>query len=397
MLYKKLIFTTLFLAFGYISVLSQNPYFIEKKPKKSEGSYAFLRRYKLDNNKCNMKKFLELNNLSKNSQLHIDKEYKLPILIYDYNGKSIRTTINNNDYQLALQIKAYNETLKKEKLRLTHYTKSKKLWVRYGDLYCNDVIAPIEKEEVISSNLGVTTIPIFGKQYQTVKIKDKVLKDRVFYIISGHGGPDPGARYVGKHTLCEDEYAYDVCLRLARNLIEHSATVHVIIRDPNDGIRDIKYLSCDKDERDINGKVLPLNQIQRLKQRANDVNTLYKNYKKRKVKSQIEIAIHVDARNYKKIQDVFFYHYKGSKRGKKAALSIQKVFEQKYKKVQKGREYHGTVTERDLYVLRETLPTSVYIELGNIKNSFNQRRLIIADNRQALANWIYLGLKKTYE
>ena len=384
------------LAISYVSALSQNPYFLAKKPKKSEGIYAFLRRYKLDNNSCNLKKFLALNNLTKESQLHIDKEYKLPILIYDYNGKSIRTTINNNNYQLALKIKAYNELLLKEKLRLTHYTKSKKLWVRYGDLNCDEVFAPIEEDDVVSTNVASTTIPIFGKTYQNVKIKDKLLKDRVFYIVSGHGGPDPGARFVGKHTLCEDEYAYDVCLRLAKNLIEHSATVHVIIRDPNDGIRDTKYLSCDKDERDINGKSLPLKQIKRLKQRCDDVNTLYKNYKKRKVKSQLVIAIHVDARNHKKIQDVFFYHYAGSKSGKKAAKSIQKVFEQKYKQVQKGREYHGTVTARDLYVLRKTYPTSVYIELGNIKNSFNQKRLIIADNRQALANWIYLGLKNSY-
>ena len=396
MFLKKLIFTALISVLSYVFVFSQNPYFIEKKPKKSEGIYAFLRRYKLDNNSCNLKKFLQLNDLTKKSQLHIDKEYKLPILIYDYNGKSIRTTINNNNYQLALQIKAYNELLLKEKLRLTHYTKSKKLWVRYGDLNCNDVFAPIEKDDVVSPNLASTTIPIFGKTYQNVKIKDKLLKNRVFYIVSGHGGPDPGAQYIGSHTLCEDEYAYDVCLRLAKNLIEHSATVHVIIRDPNDGIRDTKYLSCDKDEKDINGKTLPLKQILRLRQRANDVNDLYKNYKKKKVKSQLVIAIHVDARNYKKRQDVFFYHYKGSKSGKKAALSIQKVFEQKYKQVQKGREYHGTVTARDLYMLRKTYPTSVYIELGNIKNSFNQRRLIINDNRQALANWIYLGLKNTY-
>lgn len=398
MLLQKTVLIFIIIALSYFSVFSQKPYFIEKSPINGEGTYAFLRRYNLDNNSCNLKKFLKLNNINKKTQLHKEKKYKLPILIYNYDNKSIRTTIKNSDYQLALRIQKYNEFLLKNKLRLTHYKKSKILWVRYGDLNCTESIAPIEKEEKIISNLGSVKEPVFGKTHEKLIIKDKLLKNRVFYVVSGHGGPDPGARYIGKkYTLCEDEYAYDVSLRLARNLLEHSATVHIIIQDPNDGIRDEKYFKCDKDEKSINGKVIPLKQINRLKQRVNDVNKLYRKYKAKGVKSQLIIAIHVDARSYKKRQDVFFYHFSGSKSGRKAALSIQKVFKSKYKKVQKGREYHGTVTARDLYVLKKTLPTSVYIELGNIKNTFNQRRLIIADNRQALANWIYLGLKNTYK
>jgi len=357
-----------------------------------------LRRYNLDDNICHFNKFLKLNNIDKNTHLNIDKKYKLPILIYQYNGKSIRTTIDNNDYQLAVRIQKYNQFLLKNNLRLTEYSKSKILWVRYGDLNCPDNIAPLEKEEKPTNNLGFETEVLFGKTYEKVTIKDKTLQNRVFYITSGHGGPDPGARYVHKdYTLCEDEYAYDVSLRLARNLMEHSATVYIIIQDPNDGIRDEKYFSCDKDEKSIHKKSLPLNQVQRLKQRTDDVNKLYRTHKAKGVKSQMFVAIHVDARSTGKRQDVFFYHYSNSRSGKKAALSVQKVFENKYRQVQKGRDYHGTVTSRDLYVLKNTLPSAVYIELGNIKNTFNQKRLIIANNRQALANWIYLGLSDAYK
>ncbi|MCF6367181.1 MAG: N-acetylmuramoyl-L-alanine amidase [Bacteroidales bacterium] len=95
------------------------------------------------------------------------------------------------------------------------------------------------------------------------------------------------------------------------------------------------------------------------------------------------LTIEDDERKLDSISDMTFGEY-------------QKVFENKYRQVQKGREYHGTVTARDLYVLKNTLPSAIYIELGNIKNTFNQRRLIISNNRQALANWIYLGLKKLY-
>ena len=36
----------------------------------------------------------------------------------------------------------------------------------------------------------------------------------------------------------EDEYAYDITLRLAKELLAHGAEVYIIIQDENDGIRD---------------------------------------------------------------------------------------------------------------------------------------------------------------
>ncbi len=383
--------TVFFLGF---SSYAQNPYYLKKSPLKGEGTYAFLRRYHLDDNSCNLSKFLKLNGLNRTDPLYYDKEYKLPVLIYDYNGKSIRSTIGNNDYQLALQIKAYNELILKENLRKTHYTDSKILWVPYGMFKCPNSIASVDKIENKKNKIETLTVPIFGEANKKVDVYDKILADRVFYVVSGHGGPDPGARYLGKnHTLCEDEYAYDVALRLARNLLQHGAKVHVIIRDPNDGIREDKYLKCDKDEKSFNGKVLPRKQIVRLKQRCDDINRLYLKYKKEGVKSQTAIIIHVDSRSYQKRQDVFFYYYFNSKTGKKTALAVNKKFAEKYRKVQKGRGYHGTVSARNLYILKHTLPPAVFTELGNIRNIYDQKRIILPDNRQALANWIYLGLK----
>jgi len=379
-------------------IYAQSPYFIEKKPNKGEGTYAFLRRYMLDDNSCNLSKFLSLNNIDKNTALLYDKSYKLPIYIYDYNGKSIRSTINDNDYDKALRIKDYNEKLLNNDLRKTHYSKSKILWVPYSELHCDDNISNLEEFGPETDVIEKKVESLFGSKYEEVEILDNSLKNRVYYVVSGHGGPDPGARYTGgSNIMCEDEYAYDVSLRLARNLIMHGATVYIIIKDKNDGIRDEQYLPCDKDEISYHNKELPKNQKERLKQRTDDVNTLYKKHKKQGVKSQIMISIHVDSRSYNKRQDVFFYHYSGSKSGRKIALSIHKTFERKYRKFQKGRGYHGTVTARNLYVLENTYPTAVFIELGNIRNTNDQRRLILSDNRQALANWIYLGLKDAAE
>ncbi|NOZ34830.1 MAG: N-acetylmuramoyl-L-alanine amidase [Chlorobi bacterium] len=376
------------------SAYAQNPYYLKKIPLKGEGTYAFLRRFHLDDNSCNLKKFLELNNLEKTDNLFFDKEYKLPILIYAYNGKSIRSTIGNNNYDLALQIQKYNELILSENLRKTHYTESEILWVPFGMFKCPNSISVVEKIGARQKSIGTKTVKLFGNENKKVEIEDKLLENRVFYIVSGHGGPDPGARYLGKHhTLCEDEYAYDVALRLARNLIQHSAIVYIIIQDPNDGIRDKKYLKCDKDEKSIQGKSLPRDQVKRLKLRCDDINRNYRKYKKIGVKSQTSVVIHVDSRSYQKRQDVFFYYYFGSKQGKRTALAIHEKFAEKYRKVQKGRGYHGTVSARNLYVLKHTLPTAVFLELGNIRNTYDQKRIILPDNRQALANWIYLGLK----
>ena len=80
--------------------------------------------------------------------------------------------------------------------------------------------------------------PLFGRKLDDVQVTGNRLKGACFYVVSGHGGPDPGAiGRVGRHELHEDEYAYDVALRLARNLMQEGAEVRIIIQDKKDGIR----------------------------------------------------------------------------------------------------------------------------------------------------------------
>ncbi len=118
---------------------------------------------------------------------------------------------------------------------------------------------------------------IFGEKYAVTPILDEMLKGHVYYIVSGHGGPDPGAMTKrGEVWISEDEYAYDVSLRIARNLITHGAKVYMITRDENDGIRDEEILAMDKDETVWGGASMPLNQRERLAQRTMTINRLYK-------------------------------------------------------------------------------------------------------------------------
>lgn len=231
---------------------------------------------------------------------------------------------------------------------------------------------------------------MFGSKYADVEIKSTELKGAIYYLIAGHGGPDPGA--VGKyekHQVCEDEYAYDVTLRMARNLIEKGATVYMITLDKNDGIRDESFLIADKDEVCYPNQQIPLNQVKRLRQRVDATNNLYKQNRNA---FQRVIIIHVDSRSKGENIDIFFYHDSQSNTGKKAATILQRTFNNKYNLHQPGRGYQGTVSSRNLYVLKNTYPAGVYIELANINHQRDIKRLIIADNRQAVANWLTEGL-----
>ena len=240
----------------------------------------------------------------------------------------------------------------------------------------------------------IMNFSIFGSKYADVEIKSSELKGAVYYLVSGHGGPDPGA--VGKyenHQVCEDEYAYDVTLRMARNLIEKGATIYMITTDKNDGTRDDSFLKADKDEVCYPNQSIPLNQIKRLHQRVDAINQLYS---KNKNTFQRMIIIHVDSRSKNENIDIFFYHDSQSNTGKKSAAILQQTFQNKYNEHQPGRGYQGTVSSRNLYVLKNTYPVGVYIELANINHQRDIKRLIIANNRQAVANWLTEGLVKDF-
>lgn len=248
----------------------------------------------------------------------------------------------------------------------------------------------IKNNDVVVKKKGVA-YPIFGKEHEMVVSKGNQLKGAVYYLISGHGGPDPGAitKYAGT-TITEDEYAYDITLRLAKELLAQGATVYVIIRDKNDGIRDDRILKIDRDEVCYPKKKIPLNQLARLKQRVESVNQLYK---KNRGKYQRLIVTHIDSRSKGQNIDVFFYHHEKSKNGKRLAESIHKTFQKKYRKYQPNRDYTGTFEDRSgLYMVRNTLPAMAYIEIGNIKNKRDQRRILDPENRQALAKWIGEGV-----
>ncbi len=399
--------------FAYVAAFSKefNPYYYKIKAKSGDAVSTLLSKYNLISQECNINKFYDLNELTKKSKLIANKEYILPIKVYKYNGKSIKSTLKLADIEAAKDIQKYNDLLLKKGLRKESFLKNNLLWVPLNYIDCgkseskeevekklttekkeskDESIKEIKKSPKKSNEVKINEL--FGPKYREINMFDNQLEGQVFYISSGHGGPDPGAQCTDlEHTLCEDEYAYDVALRLARDLTQHGATVHMIIQDENDGIRDDSFLDCDTDE-SCGGKDLPLRQLDRLKQRADHINRWYEKYKKQGVAKQTAIMIHVDSRNKEQRQDVFFYHYGSDKISKNLAYNLQTTFEEKYELFQKGRGYKGYVANRGLYMLRKVEPSAVYIELANIRNKSDHIRLMESANRQALANWLFEGL-----
>ena len=200
-----------------------------------------------------------------------------------------------------------------------------------------------------STKIGTTiNEPLFGKQLANVKVTSNRLAGACFY----------------------------VALRLARNLMQEGAEVRIIIQDAKDGIRDDSYLSNSKRETCM-GDPIPLNQVQRLQQRCDKINALYRK----------------DRKNYSYCRAIF--NKKGD--SKRLANNMKDTFESKYDKHQPNRGFSGTVSGRNLYVLSHTTPASVFVELGNIQNTFDQRRLVMNSNRQALAKWLMEGFLKDYK
>ncbi|MDH6343858.1 N-acetylmuramoyl-L-alanine amidase [Parabacteroides sp. PFB2-12] len=326
---QKIYTLLLFLFLGTFTLLAQE----KDRPREGEGMYAFLRR----NNRAGadyQKEFLELNKgkFGKNQSLLRGVVYTLPPLKKDATAQPTAT---------------------KTKLRE----------------------------------------PLFGKGLEEYEVISDELKGATYYVVSGHGGPDPGAiGKKGKQELHEDEYAYDIALRLARNLMTRGAKVHIIIQDAQDGIRNETILKNNKTETCM-GDPIPLRQVERLKQRCVKINELYQKEKPAYARA---IFIHIDSRSVHKQLDVFFYH-SPSEASKQLAQTMRQTFSDKYRRFQPQRGFSGTVEQRNLYVLKEATPVALYVELGNIQNSADQERIVSVNNRDALANWLYAGFVADYQ
>lgn len=354
----------IYFIFIFLALVSGGCLFAQERDtaRNGEGMYAFLRRHNREG-EAYSKEFLKLNKgkLGKNNTLILGVKYILPPLA---EGQAATTTPSQTTTTPPAENKPATTNKVEAKPANTQSSgKGKKI-----------------KE------------PLFGSKEAEFEITSDDLKGATFYVVCGHGGPDPGAvGKLGGHVLHEDEYAYDISLRLAKSLMTRGANVHIIIQDKNDGIRDDRYLKNSKTETCM-GDPIPLKQFARLNQRCDKINALEK--KNRPAYSRA-IFIHIDSRSVHKRMDVFFYHSQ-TEASKKLAQTMRKTFSDKYRQHQPSRGFTGTVEQRNLYVINQTVPVALFVELGNIQNTYDQQRFILSNNRQALANWLCEGFARDY-
>ncbi len=366
--------------------------FVTAEPHRGEGIYGLLRRHLLPTNADYIDKFRELNadRLTVGDALRCGAAYLLPIIMFQYDGIGIGSSVGIEDEGVTERIREYNRSVREAGLLPSGDMETGVLWVPFFYLHGKTVSAA-QKVSPQPSGVLIGNNQALYKKPPLPQISRR-LEGRIFYLVSGHGGPDPGAVAMRNGVkLYEDEYAYDIVLRLGWALEQHGAEVYFIVQDPDDGIRDDPILRGDHDERYIGGAPIDRRTIPRLQKRIDLINELFA-LNRRRARSQHAVFLHVDSRSTSQRVDVFYYYQQHSAESRRLALTLHRAFKNKYDRHQPGRGYRGTVSTRNLYVLKRTVPPAVYIEAANIRNPRDQDRLVIVNNRQAVANWLCEGI-----
>ncbi|MBK7872680.1 MAG: hypothetical protein IPJ74_19385 [Saprospiraceae bacterium] len=162
----KLLFILL-LSVDCIAKDAANFYKVEALP--GDGIISILRRYQLEQYSCNFDQFYKLNKISRKTPLIVGKSYFLPIMVFDFNGKTIRSSVGIEDYNTALRIQQYNERMHELSLRQQAFQKDKVLWVPYHELNCPkadlEIPSPVEPDPEIAKTGNKRTFPILVINY----------------------------------------------------------------------------------------------------------------------------------------------------------------------------------------------------------------------------------------
>ena len=108
------------------SIYSQT--YVLSRVGKGEGALSLLRKYDLERYSCNISEFYKINKLNTGDPLILNRDYKLPIVIRKYDGKSIRTTLANFDLVKALEVESFNKEMMQRNIKPLYFISNTILW-----------------------------------------------------------------------------------------------------------------------------------------------------------------------------------------------------------------------------------------------------------------------------
>lgn len=142
---------TIFFIFLFCSISFAEQRYHKVPALPGDGVYSLLRRYKLDEFSCNHTKFYQLNNLRKSSQLKVGRYYAIPLMLYDFDGRTIRSSIGIDNYTLAKNIEIYNDAMFKDGYRKESFRDNLELWVPYHIINCGKADLKAQKPVAVGS------------------------------------------------------------------------------------------------------------------------------------------------------------------------------------------------------------------------------------------------------
>lgn len=86
-------------------LLAQKAVYVKAVARPGDGVYSLLRWYGIEKQRCNVDHFYKINEMKADAPLQSNRVYHLPVYAYTYNGKSIRSSIQDNNMDKAKRIR----------------------------------------------------------------------------------------------------------------------------------------------------------------------------------------------------------------------------------------------------------------------------------------------------